>query len=257
MTPEERRLREDFASQWAENRDGMIADYRARFGKVINADNARELFAPYREGDNATRGRLTDVTSGIAQEIAQAVFRQVLAEAPQGSRVRFTAGGPGSGKSIAVEGEQGAIVFDSTFSTPEKAREMVRTALNAGHKVRIAFIYQPLEAAVRNIVTRAVEQGRIAEIGGSAERHQVAVQTVRNVAKEFGRRVTVQGFDNTHFGMHAMSPEEFAALPVLPVDAARRRGYPSLRDEFTRNAADPRYTEELLGLLGGGVEEHA
>jgi len=52
MTPEEWQLREDFSNQWAEDRDGMIAEYRARFGKVINAGNAglacrRALFASW------------------------------------------------------------------------------------------------------------------------------------------------------------------------------------------------------------------
>ncbi|MEP6673419.1 MAG: zeta toxin family protein [Chthoniobacter sp.] len=169
-----------------------------------------------------------------------------------GSKVYFTAGGPGAGKSTSTGEDAGNLVFDSTFSSYEKAHAAVKAAVDDGHDVLIRYVYRPLGEAVQNIVGRSIQDGRISEVGGSAERHSQALENVRRIAAEFPDKVAVATIDNTSNGGRPMSPEEFATLRVTPVDEARRTAYAALREEFANNAGQPGYTEELFRHLSGG-----
>jgi hypothetical protein len=95
----------------------LLAEYTRRFGSVLNADNAAELFADY-AASNPARTKYRVAVHPAAQWIRDELYRRALAD-PNVKEVVFTAGGNGAGKTTGDP--QSDAVLDSTLNNPEHA----------------------------------------------------------------------------------------------------------------------------------------
>src|ERR1035438_9334687 len=98
------------------------SEYRRRFGNVLNADNAAELFPEY-AASPASRAQFRPAVHPAAQWVRDKLFTRALAD-PNVREVIFTAGGNGAGKSTG--GLRGDVVMDTTLSNPEHSEKLVQ-----------------------------------------------------------------------------------------------------------------------------------
>lgn len=169
----------------------LTDEYLRRFGPVLNADNASELFEDYAR-DNDSRARHMVAVRPAAGAVVEQAFAQLLAQpTPVGKSpvVVFTAGGNGAGKSSSVDTKafRGEVVFDSTFSQYEPSKARVQAALDAGRDVQIRYIYRdPVQAFAKGVLPRiADENGRTVSIRGLLQTHRGARDTVLKIADEY------------------------------------------------------------------------
>jgi predicted ABC-type ATPase len=195
-----------FQAQVASNLDSLVAEYRERFGKSINTDNARELCPEYAATPD-NRSLLAPLIHEASSTIAKQVWVELLAEnANQGGLVIFLAGGPGSGKSTIARSpafqqkfSEAIVVYDSTFATFSSANSKIQQALKAGFDVDIFYIHRQAEDAAFSVVCRAVDHGRTVPIGEIAQIHFGAQQTILQLCIDYAvsAEVTVLLLDNS------------------------------------------------------------
>ncbi len=146
--------------------DALAATYRARHGRMVNTDEARELFPAYA----ADRSRAAAVHRP-ATLLAERVYADLLAaEGGEVDGVVFLAGGAGSGKTTALHrmmrsqpaGE--VVTFDGTFADRDADLRRIRQARDAGLPVRVIYVHldDPL-VALANALARAEQMA--AELG--------------------------------------------------------------------------------------------
>jgi hypothetical protein len=231
-----------------ENPEHYLAEYTARFGNVLNADDAATLFDEYRQD----RAKYREAVHPAATWIRDELFRRALAAtAPEGkNRVVFTAGGNAAGKSTALAvtniARRAQVVFDSTFSNPEHARRLMDLALGAGKTATVHYVFRPLEETFRAMLDRAQLLGRVVTIEQLIGSHRGAAQTVRELSGDLSRNPDVEFafFDNS-----ADSAREGTIELAAPQDytGIRKRLYELLDREYQAR----RITEENYRRIGG------
>lgn len=203
LSGEERAVEDRFAQSIGHNLRVFVSAYRWRYGKVVNTDNARELSPDYapdgfdllteRNRDRRTRNTLA--TQGPSRALAVEVYRQMLLEQPragQESRVIFTAGGAGSGKSTSIQTlpalqgmvERAQIVFDTTLSSRE-ASDHVGEAFRAGKSVTIIYVYREPPDAFRGMIARARATGRPVSVSNFLSTHLGAPTILGEITRRF------------------------------------------------------------------------
>jgi hypothetical protein len=155
----------------------LFTAYTQRFGNVLNADNAAELFPDYAASPDS-RTQFRAAVHPAAQRIRDELFRRSLANADV-SEVVFTSGGTGVGKSAADL--PGDVVMDSTLSNPEHSRCEIQSALDAGKQVHIVYTYRPIDEAMNAALDRAKENGRTVPINVMLQTHEGAAKTVASL----------------------------------------------------------------------------
>ena len=206
--------------------DGFVARYEEEFGRVLDLDDARELFDDF-SSSPANRSRFGTAIHGPSSRLIEEVFDRRLAESvPPGARpqVVFTAGGSGSGKS-SVRGLSGNaiddadFVFDSTLANLERSRARINQVLDSGRDANISFVYRdPIDAFVNGVLPRAAETGRIVPVEAFAATHQKVRGTVARLADEFAgdSRFSLDVIDNSR----GRGSAQFSTLDDLPVQSA-------------------------------------
>lgn len=170
--------------------DKYREDYLKRFGRVLNADNASELFEDYARSEEA-RAKLGVAVRAPAGALVDSLFEYLLAADPTTAEpvVVFTAGGNASGKSSGVADEKDAdIIFDSTFSNLPQSQANVEKALDAGRDVRVRYVWRdPVRAMVDGALPRAMGEanGRTVTARGLAATHIGSRETVLALAKAY------------------------------------------------------------------------
>ena len=155
-------------------------------GRILDTDMVRELSPEYR----ADRSRAAEVHEA-SSFLTQAMFDSRIANNDAGV-VAFMAGGGGAGKSTAEdlaskELKSAHTVLDGTLSSYEKAKRNVETAMKAGNKVRIVYVYRdPVEALRNGVLTRAERMGRTVTIDALVKGHAGSSTVVRKLQEEFG-----------------------------------------------------------------------
>lgn len=155
LNSEDAAIQESALGRYEDDPERFLSDYRQRFGNVLSADCAAELFPEYSQSQDArTNSRVA--VHPAAQDIRDRLFERVLAEPdPNGANyVTFTAGGNGSGKASALTAvsdvpAQSQSVFDSTLSNYEHARKLIDAALSSGKRVTVGYVYRPLRTHSR------------------------------------------------------------------------------------------------------------
>ncbi|HWD99691.1 MAG TPA: zeta toxin family protein [Bryobacteraceae bacterium] len=184
---DEQRTRETILAKLAEDPERYLEEYERRFGNVLNADNAATLFEEY----EADRARYREAVHPAATWIRDELFRRKLREedAQRRDTVVFTAGGNAAGKSTALEftgaHREARAVLDSTFSNPEHARKLVNQVLAAGKRVVILYVRRPLDDAIRGMLDRAADQGRVVTIEQMIRSDRGAAETMQSLWREF------------------------------------------------------------------------
>jgi len=178
--------------------EGLLAEYTRRFGNILNADNAAELFPEY-AASLASRAQFRPAVHRAAQWVRDELFVRAV-QGPHAREVIFTAGGNGAGKSTG--GLTGDVVMDSTLSNPEHSRKLVQAALDASKNVHIVYTYRPIEQAFEAVLDRAGIEGRTVSVGTMIATHEGAAQTVRYLAEEYAGNPEVRFWFIDNSGAH-------------------------------------------------------
>lgn len=159
----------------------LLGEYQRRFGSVLNADSAAELFPDY-SASLESRTKYRDAVHPAAQWVRDELFNRALKD-PKVMEVVFTAGGPGAGKSTG--GLVGDVVMDTMFSGPNAPARMVNEALCAGKRVEIVYTYRPIEEALAGVLERSKTQGRTAPIDYIIDNHERAARNVERLFEQY------------------------------------------------------------------------
>jgi len=146
----------------------------AKGGWWLNTDIAREMFAPY----SADPSKNSHSTAAAARTyIGNRLTRMIASQ--QADTVVFTGGGPASGKSSSgLTGKTGTLVFDGTLADYEKTASTIKTVLAGGKKVRVVFVWSPIEKAWQNELRRRQIEGRITSDNSLVDRHFKASESI-------------------------------------------------------------------------------
>lgn len=189
----------------------LVAEYRTRFGRIVDTDKARELFPAYADADRKDRARVTAAVHEPAARIAREVWNELLREHPQTTREAYVfilAGGSGSGKGTLLQKfldqyEQSRTfphaIYDTTLSNYNGAKSLIEEALSADLDVDIRYIHRPVENALQGIREREEVTGRNVPLDILALTHFNAQQSIIRLSEEYQNhtRVAIKIFDNT------------------------------------------------------------
>lgn len=158
------------------NAPALAAEYFRKFGNEISTDNAREIVSPEYAAGREARTQLTRATRKSAAALSDHLFEEALKN-PDSSKPRvviMTAGGTGAGKTSVLRGNPdlaGAqLVYDSNLSSKKSSVARIESARAAGNRVMILFVKrEPVEALTGGVLPRAMEEGRIVDLGACAD----------------------------------------------------------------------------------------
>ena len=241
-------VREETLRKLREDAEHYLAEYTARFGNVLNADEAATLFDEY----NQDRAKYREAVHPAATWIRDELFERALAETASegGNRVVFTAGGNAAGKSTALavtpSAKDAQVIFDSTFSNPEHARRLMDRALQAGKTVIVMHVSRPLEEIFPAMLDRGQLEGRVVTIEQMIDSHRGSAQAVRELSQDFEHNSWVEFLfvDNSGYGAGLGTIELTAPQDYTKV---RKRLYELLDGEYRAG----RITEENYHRIGG------
>ncbi len=140
LSPKERAIETRFRRKIAADPKRMMMEYRANFGNVLNADNAKELSDDFKK-DRTKSAAVHEPASWLIKQL----WKEDLADKSKHT-VFFTAGGAGAGKTTAINqvapgtfSAKGDIIFDGTMRPAASAEKKVQQALDAGKAVAILY----------------------------------------------------------------------------------------------------------------------
>lgn len=240
---------------------GAVREYGAlkdsKGGRVLNTDIARELSSDYLQN----RARAADVQEPAGAFIARRYAEKLAAPTPEGldRRVMFTAGGPGAGKSTAVDGvlaeEVGnaELVYDTTMGGQGSSIAKIEQALAAGREVTVAYVYAKPEEAFKLAMQRAMDQkrefgsGRTVPLRVFVDDHVGASRTIRSLADRYRHdlRVEFSFIDNTR-GLGNAAAVDLRDLPVVADNRLRETLEAAAQEAFREGRID---AETLAGFL--------
>lgn len=214
LSPAEQDVEGRAADQVLADPQKAIADYRnvpgTDNGRIISADNARELFPDYNASDD-TRS----ANSAAVQEPASYLTKQVYADAlsqpvkdDKDATVFFSAGGTGAGKTTALSQvpdvqqmmDRADLVYDGTMSNFNSAKDRIDAALDSGRNVNIGYINRdPVDSFTNGALPRAVETGRTVPLDAHISAHIGAAKTIQELQEAYkdDPRVNIEVINNS------------------------------------------------------------
>ncbi|RBP37013.1 zeta toxin [Roseimicrobium gellanilyticum] len=187
-----------------DDREHADAIYRqipeTKGGKVLGTDLSRMIDENYRTSREwrIDYGRATVHAAAI--DAADRLFRELAS--PNGrTKILFTAGGVGAGKSTVVDDAMIAdydLVFDGTLRNTAEAIQSIEYAIDHGWTVDIQYVQRPIGLALKGVVNRADELGRWGPITDVPQAHLDAQKSIVTIAKHFANepRVTIEYWYN-------------------------------------------------------------
>lgn len=177
------------------DKERLIAEYRDRFGVTVGTDLAREMFPDYCESLDS-RLRFAISVQRAAAALADFVFDQIVAEVDGGVAI-FTAGGTGAGKTSAImrdgktiEGAQ--VIVDGNFNSFKPNKRRIDVVLARNCKVNVIFVHRhPVEAYIKGVIPRALEQGRTVPIHGHLRMHKDSIEAFLKASRHYSRNQNV------------------------------------------------------------------
>lgn len=156
-------------------------------GRVVNADDVRELSADYRED----RTRWSTAVHEPASAFVKAYFKDRLANPDlEGDFVLFMAGGAGSGKTTALNSiaadlrAQAHTIFDAVLGSYDSTIKRIAQVREAGKDVELLFVFRPVDLAMRGVVYRAEQSGRVVPVEVVGSGHYGAIDTFLRIYDE-------------------------------------------------------------------------
>jgi RNA polymerase sigma factor (sigma-70 family) len=260
LTREERIIEAHFAQQIARDPQKTLEDYIALSisdfgeeaeGRYLNADLARDVYAPYRN-DPSMRPAMERATISPAGYIALNLgwnhwLKNTNAE--ERGTVVFMAGGMASGKTTAVQKafssinkKESAIFLDSVLGNFDRAEQMLAQVENAGFSPYMAFVFRPFESAAQAAIKRLQSTGRPVRLEQLGVAHYDSQKTFLKLYQKYGQSIPFVTILNEG-SLEDIRREK-------GVDPLRARAYVNIEDE-TRNQ---RATEtETQGPSGGNL----
>lgn len=258
LTPEEQSIEDQALHALRHSFDAFASQYIKEFGTTLDADLAKELFAPY-NADAASRRQWASAVYRPAQELVDELLRRLLLRTPGPGVVLFTAGGPGVGKSSALasapaRAAQAVAIMDGTLSDPARAIRNIDLVLSSGKQVFIAFTTRNFEQTIHGVIDRALdpENGRIVPLEVSARKYCEAHRSIRHLTAHYADhpKVTIRFARNTPEGAQSITLDQ--ALQDLPdLDHALQTAYRIGSER--RTAARPDQAAAFERLLSGKI----
>jgi hypothetical protein len=243
----------------------MVEEYVRRFGNLVSADNAKELSPDY-AASKETRALYSVAVHEPSRFLAEKVYEELLrrpAREGQEDVAIFTAGGPGAGKTTAIESALGRdllakaqVVFDSTMGNGQEARRRIDAARAAGKEAWVVYVHRHPVDAFSGVLTRALETGRVIPIDALVDSHEGARRVVRELRKLYAPDpgFRVHFIDNTRWGEQAV-----LTVPgtVEGVEYDRGEVEREARAALERGRLDGWVTDAVYRAVGGRAEDGA
>lgn len=211
------KIQEASISKYVKNPRGLLKQFLADNGKVVNTDEARKLFK-----DVGYAGYNSAAVQEASSAIAKDAWRSLLKKS-KGTEALIYAGGSGTGKTSAVknllskEVASAGAILDGNLSTQKSALARISEALKAGKTPHIVYVYRnPVDAWVNGVIKRmrsnVSEGGRIVPMSVFLQNHQGSYDVVKGLLKN--GKIKVSLVDNSlGAGKHAMlTPSKFSKI---------------------------------------------
>lgn len=223
LSPEDAIIQDRAIQHYEEHHKELMLEYYKKFGnKVANADEARKLFTPDALGGVGYTGKNAAAVHEAASALNKDVWRNNLKN-PEPEAWLY-AGGPGSGKSTAIEktfpdlNTRAAAILDGTMSKLGSSAQRIKEAVDAGKNVKIAYVYrEPLDAWENGVIARMLnnpkEGGRVVRMTDFVEITPGALKTAQALKRDGFAVVPI----NNSLGRNkqrVMSDSEFMSLSV-------------------------------------------
>ncbi|MCB1226047.1 MAG: cobalamin-dependent protein, partial [Verrucomicrobiales bacterium] len=189
LSLEERRIEVKFAAELAADPEYWEAEYKKRFGIVLDRNSVQELSPDYAR-DRDSRQKWSVATLEPAGAFVDWMFKKVIQSATPGDVIVFNAGGQGSGKTTATkdlpEDSSLILIMDGTLQNYSRSKEHFELAFDAECKIEIRYIFMQWTSALHLIVHRALDgAGRIVPLSRAAKGHFQAPRTTLSLAEDF------------------------------------------------------------------------
>ena len=216
-------------------------------GKVLNTDLARELSDAY------TKNR---TLSASVHEPSSAFVKQLYAEklaqpVTEGSRVLFTAGGTGAGKTSSLAAypdlrKNAEMIYDTNMNKLESARKKIDQALDAGRQIDLVYTYRdPVEALVEGSLTRAMRMkkdlgsGRTVPLKEHIKTHTGSREVIGQLKEIYGDNPNVRiGIIDNRYGRANPKVANLEDLPVLDAKTIEKDLRDALEKQYKAGKID-------------------
>lgn len=255
LSLEERRMEVKFAAAIASDLEGFAAEYKKRFGIVLDRNSAQELSPEY-SANRESRQQWSVATLEPAGAFVDWMFERTVQNAQPGETIAFNAGGQGSGKTTATRilpnDPRVILIMDGTLQNLKRSRQHLQRCFEAELRVDIRFIYCPWPQAVANMVKRALKDeggGRIVPLMRAANGHHQAARTVLALTEEFSDKPDAQVLvvDNSIRSQPQLQDLNWLAEHLNEsVDILLQKGKTTLHELFQFYSDDSAYRPEAL-----------
>jgi hypothetical protein len=261
LSADEAEVEARFAELVQTRLDEIVAEYGARFGRVINTDLARDFSSDYRDS-NLAKTRFSRAVYQPAKALADEIYRREIRKAAPAEEIRilFTSGGAGAGKSTALDflskqlrTNQYDIFVDGSLSDYPVARTKIWEALALGHSLTVMHVFRAFAEAIPSVVKRAIATGRVVTLDNIAATHFRSGETLLKLVEEFGARIRVRVLENrVNESPRLISVPEFASRRGDSIDRMREMAHNIFHDDFASFKSDHPEIYEAFVQEGSG-----
>jgi cobalamin-dependent methionine synthase I/methionine synthase I (cobalamin-dependent) len=189
LSLEERRIEVKFAAELGADLEAAAAEYKKRFGIVLDRNSVQELSPDY-AATRESRQKWSVATLEPAGALVDWMFERTVKAAKAGDVIIFNAGGQGSGKTTATsdlpQDQRLILVMDGTLQNYSRSKVHFDLAFAAGCEVEIRYIFMHWTSALNLIIHRALEGvGRIVPLSRAARGHFQAPQTTLALVEDY------------------------------------------------------------------------
>lgn len=201
LTPEQRQVEARAWAQVIAAPDDQVAAYRklpgTDGGRIVNTDEARELFPDYNAGPEA-RSLNAAAVHEPSSIIAKRVLAENLAAEPSGpdAFVLFTGGGTGAGKTTGIKRmpelkdayDMADFIFDGNLQNAERAAAQIERVKSSGRKAHIIYTFRdPIQAWRSGTLPRASREdyGRTVPANVQAATHVGAAKAAMQLLNQY------------------------------------------------------------------------
>jgi hypothetical protein len=261
LTDVERWIERRFGDAVRADPDAFLARYEklkdTRGGKIVNTDEARELWHEYSVSNDA-RALYARAAHEPASWIAKAQWDKLISEPPKTRRAMLLGGGGGSGKTSSLEGIEPGFekrfdaIYDTTLASEPRAIKVIEQALQSGRTVDIVFTArEPLDAIINGIIKRATVKGRTVPLERAVEAHIEAPKILQSLRERFldEERVKFRFVDNTR-GPNEQRLVEPRDLPEFDYNDLLGRALRATADAYEQGSISEAVFRGLTGEAG-------
>lgn len=207
LTPAQREVEARTAFALETDLEGYLRRYEAANGNYLGADNAKDLFPLYAATDR-TRREFVEAVHYASGALVKELWQRRLAQAARpGEYVLFTAGGPGAGKTSAIESQPSCrelvarahLVHDTMLAEFDRGVAKIEGVRRTGRNVVVIYVYRPVEQAMVGVIDRARHTGRIVTLPDVARKHFESQETLIALEEHYEKapRVRFMVIDNS------------------------------------------------------------